>query len=678
MKKTGKSASSKTINTSDDNNKNGNGPPINLGQGGLADEDLDKIVMVYLDKKGYTQTSDVLRKEAGNIPLHEVVYRDSVESATEVNSHILFYNVAENDANVYESSYTKLENWISGSLDKYKVELSLVLFPAFVHCYLGLISKGFIEEGKHFLRRHKKENYAGHEKDLTSLCGVVLPYHIKENQYATNVLNNKFVIDMCSASHDILISFLHDNKMTLLLGIVNQFIKIVVFSGKPVGDEATIGQRNPLPGENDDKVANQRSKTKVLWSTLQEHSRVTERLNIDQDDPRKKISILAGISTKKNPTTPARDRVPLPDKTEEDIQLRIKDIQAISEKVKLSSTSLPSACMYTFFNTNDRLNCCEISNDSSLMVNGFADSHIRLWNLSGKPLREMKRLDDLAPIEQQDSINNQELFYNDDEDEGGVVQGTSEKTLFGHSGAVYAVKFSRNNRFLISGSEDATARLWSLDTYTNLVVYKGHNYPIWDVDYASEGPYFATASHDRTARLYSTQYINPLRIFAGHLSDVDSVKFHPNCNYLATGSSDRTVRLWDIPSGQCVRLFTGHTGSIGALAFSPDGKYLASAGEDKTINIWDISNGKKFGSFKGHENTIYSLDYDMNGSILSSGSHDNTVRLWDTQGLSVNPRPANLQLSVFPTKSTIVMKTHFTHKNILLCAGRFRAGYQQK
>ncbi len=66
-----------------------------------------------------------------------------------------------------------------------------------------------------------------------------------------------------------------------------------------------------------------------------------------------------------------------------------------------------------------------------------------------------------------------------------------------------------------------TARLWSLDTMTNVVAYRGHSKPIWDVDWSPRGIYFATGSRDHTARLWSTDRIQPLRIFAGHLNDVD-------------------------------------------------------------------------------------------------------------------------------------------------------------
>ena len=99
-------------------------------------------------------------------------------------------------------------------------------------------------------------------------------------------------------------------------------------------------------------------------------------------------------------------------------------------------------------------------------------------------------------------------------------------------------------------------RLWSLQTFTALVCFKGHNYPVWSVEFrwveemiktcggfvtiqlvtvslshtlsllvfllqSPLGFYFVTGSHDKTARVWSTDHIQPLRILAGHLSDVD-------------------------------------------------------------------------------------------------------------------------------------------------------------
>ena len=153
------------------------------------------------------------------------------------------------------------------------------------------------------------------------------------------------------------------------------------------------------------------------------------------------------------------------------------------------------------------------SDDSNMLVGGFADSYLRVWDLTGNGLYALKRQESIDPA----SITEQSLlsdFYDPD-------SKSSSKQLVGHSGPVYSTCFTPENNFVISGSQDGTARLWSLATFTNVAVYRGHNYPIWDVASSPLGYYFATASHDRTARLWSTDHIYPLRIFAGHLSDVD-------------------------------------------------------------------------------------------------------------------------------------------------------------
>lgn len=110
--------------------------------------------------------------------------------------------------------------------------------------------------------------------------------------------------------------------------------------------------------------------------------------------------------------------------------------------------------------------------------------------------------------------------------------GTTTRKLIGHSGPVYAVDFDPVSgsadapKYLLSCSADATTRLWSLDTMTNVAAYRGHQNPVWDVHWSPMGVYFATASRDKTARLWSTDRTSTLRIYAGHLSDVEVSHLH--------------------------------------------------------------------------------------------------------------------------------------------------------
>jgi len=351
---------------------------------------------------------------------------------------------------------------------------------------------------------------------------------------------------------------------------------------------------------------------------------------------------------------------------------------------------LPSICAYTLHDVPEGAPCISFSPDSSLMAAGLAESYIRLWSLKGDKLRGFRN--DFSASSVKDNASLQKIREK---------KGSTTRKLIGHSGPVYSVAFDPLSgsaappKFLLSASADATTRLWSMETYTNLVAFRGHENPVWDVKWSPMGIYFATASRDRTARLWSTDRASCLRVYAGHLSDVDCIQFHPNSLYLATGSSDWTARLWDVQKGQCIRVFIGHQGTVTSLAISPDGRYLASSGEDLAINIWDIASGKRIKKMTGHTSSIYSLAFSAESSLLVSGGADWTVRCWDIKsaggprgkpkenGLGNNINGIDMKynedesietvdlLGTFPTKRTPILNVQFTPRNLCLVGGTY-------
>ncbi|GAK68117.1 WD40 repeat-like protein [Moesziomyces antarcticus] len=314
--------------------------------------------------------------------------------------------------------------------------------------------------------------------------------------------------------------------------------------------------------------------------------------------------------------------------------------------------ALPSVCAYTFHDADDGITCSTFSSDITMMAAGFEESFVQIWSLKGEKLRAVRGNPNLSSIRDSKSLARQR-----------EAEAYSTRRLIGHSGPVYGVDFdpvggsASAPRHLLSCSADATARLWSLDTYSALVAYRGHQHPVWDVKWSPLGTYFATASADKTARLWSTERVNPLRMYAGHLSDVDCLTFHPNSLYLATGSSDRSCRLWDVQRGACVRLFVGHQSPISCVRISPDGRYLASAAagngtaaqfggvdgmdptsqgahmNDTSISLWDLASGRRIKKMWGHSERVYSMDFSADGSLLVTGSQDCSVRCWDVRAV---------------------------------------------
>jgi transcription initiation factor TFIID subunit 5 len=392
---------------------------------------------------------------------------------------------------------------------------------------------------------------------------------------------------------------------------------------------------------------------------------------------------------------PTRAEVPYPPSTSRDVAMEVQKIRENRDRLRIDSRTGGigpgiSVCMYTLHNTFDSITCLDFSDDNTLMAAGTSASYICVWTMDGSAITSADP----------------------------TAQPSASRRLIGHSGPVYAVSFSpsatsaddsskSNTKWLLSSSADSTIRLWNLDTYLNLVVYKAHTGPVWSVQWGPFGHYFASGGHDKTARIWTTDSVRPRRLLAGHDDDVDVVAWHPNSGYVFTAGSDKTVRMWLLHTGSAVRMFTSHTAVITALACSLNGKTLASADTDGAIILWDLASGALVKRMRGHgKGGVWSLTWSVESSVLVSGGADGTVRVWDVaEKKSENAGAAKAdgsgkevgggaaaagsgvlgqgkkrvkeavvssdQISAFPTKNSPVYKVKFTRSNLVLSGGAY-------
>lgn len=645
---------------------------------------MEKKVQQYLQRKGFRLTELALQEERNRL-------------STSAISDVALAR-SDNDPARYYDGYSRLRTWAYSSLDQYKHELLRVLYPVFIHSFMDLVAEGHMQEARSFFHTFREDHEVMHSRDLQKLEGVLSPSHLEEMELARSFRKNKFKIKLCEYSYELLLQYLQKTQALVVLGVINEHITFEVSPGQPslISDDADVVA---LIGTSKD-LAKQINQKEVHWGLLEDS--VEERMekalaesdkieaeskDADAEDNKKrnaeggkqgaslkkaKKDKLVGATGKSVRTETSmvsvaprvKPELTLPATPVEVEQSILEDLR---NRAQLNSVALPSVSFYTFLNTHNGLNCSSISHDGSLVVGGFSDSSVKVWDMSkmGQPAKISRSQGENGPS-QGERIST-------------LDEGKRTYTLFqGHSGPVYSAAFSPFGDFLLSSSSDSTIRLWSTKLNANLVCYKGHNYPVWDVQFSPVGHYFASASHDRTARIWSMDKIQPLRIMAGHLSDVDCVQWHVNCNYIATGSSDKTVRLWDVQTGECIRMFIGHRSMVLSLAMSPDGRYMASGDEDGTIMIWDLSTGRCVSPLLGHSSCVWTLAFSCEGALLASGSADCTVKLWDvasstktlktedTKGSSANRLRL---LKALPTKSTPVYSLRFSRRNLLFASG---------
>mmetsp|Transcript_19048 Transcript_19048/g.21215 ORF Transcript_19048/g.21215 Transcript_19048/m.21215 type:complete len:627 (-) Transcript_19048:273-2153(-) len=201
---------------------------------------------------------------------------------------------------------------------------------------------------------------------------------------------------------------------------------------------------------------------------------------------------------------------------------------------------------------------------------------------------------------------------------------------------IRSVCFSPDSKFLVTGAEDKTVKVWDIQTKTIRYTLEGHELDIYSLDFSSDGTKIVSGSGDRKIKIWDMETGECLHTLGndevGPKDGVTSVSVNKAGTLVSAGSLDKIVRLWDARTGFFVDRYEGHEDSVYSVAFSPDGKSLASGSLDRSVNIWDLSGRSRSrckNTLTGHKDFVLSVAYSPDGRWLVSGSKDRTLQFWD-------------------------------------------------
>lgn len=257
------------------------------------------------------------------------------------------------------------------------------------------------------------------------------------------------------------------------------------------------------------------------------------------------------------------------------------------------------------------LQACEVSEGRFLIASGGKDNSVLLW----------------------DSTLSQDA----------ALVGRAE----GHFSAVECLAFSgraegRPANYICSGDGDGFLKLWDLSWFSGararpesparamstLSTTAGHEKDVNTVAFSPDGAYVCSGSQDKTAKLWSVPSLATVRTFRGHGRGVWSVAFSPVDQVLCTASGDKTLRLWSLKDGACLRSFQGHTSSVLKCCYVSYGVQVVSAGADGLVKVWNVSNAECANTFDQHEDKVWALTACDQGETLATGSGDGEVFVW--------------------------------------------------
>jgi WD40 repeat protein len=210
---------------------------------------------------------------------------------------------------------------------------------------------------------------------------------------------------------------------------------------------------------------------------------------------------------------------------------------------------------------------------------------------------------------------------------------TGGRPLLGHPQATRAASFSADRRWLATGSDDGTIRLWHMDT---------------------------TDPAGRSSSL------------AGHSGPVHGLAFSPDGQWLVSGGADGTVRLWRLTGDGANAgpvLGGARYGAVNAVAISPDGTWLAFGTQNGNLCAWKRSaNGFLEAPCevgKDHD-PVMNVTFSANGRWLATtctgacSAVGAAVVLWDLRTDFPNQEPRRL-LQANPLREDSLLAVAFSH-----------------
>ncbi|MDX2000568.1 MAG: TIR domain-containing protein [Thermoanaerobaculia bacterium] len=283
-----------------------------------------------------------------------------------------------------------------------------------------------------------------------------------------------------------------------------------------------------------------------------------------------------------------------------------------------------------------------------------------------------------------------------------------ERELSGHKAWVTSVAVSPDGKWMASGSDDNTVKIWSLETGQCRATLVGHTGWVRSVTITPDGERILSAATDRSVRVWQARSGLQMWHLMGYSVTVNSVGALPDnsralsggettlrlwelasgrclktikCEKdgadtvlssavspagteVVSGHNNGEVRLWNLDTGQCLATLRGHSGHVQSVQITPDGRFAVSGSEDKTVKVWNLEARTCVGTLEGHQNIVYSVAISPDGTLIAStGFTDKTVRLWDwksgacLQVIEHDGSPSSISVAFSPVDSRLIVGT---------------------
>jgi WD40 repeat protein len=266
--------------------------------------------------------------------------------------------------------------------------------------------------------------------------------------------------------------------------------------------------------------------------------------------------------------------------------------------------------------------------------------------------------------------------------DGRIINIRPEKMLIAHKDIVNSVVISKDNRTVISASQDKSIRIWDIESgrlrrtfhtgkdilkltvsfNNNIAVISPKDAPpeVWEIGKSPSwrdrltrkkclhtlsgfGPQAAIiciddnaeqavlAGTDGSLQIWDIVHGKHISTLAYLTDNIFCIAPTPDWRTIFTGSADQNIRIWDMQAAKEDKASYKPRGGIRSLAFLPKKDQFFSGNLDGEIKLWDLSKKDLYSPFSAYTEAVTATAVMPNGKEILTGAKNGEIKLWDLE-----------------------------------------------
>lgn len=222
-------------------------------------------------------------------------------------------------------------------------------------------------------------------------------------------------------------------------------------------------------------------------------------------------------------------------------------------KINIYKADSPYALFKTLGGHMGPVNVVSFNKNGKLMATGSEERLILLWDSLWRNTRKFEAHKDRINCLVFDNYGRYLFSGSDDKTMivWDVTTGKIVKTIT-NTQAVTAIAPTSNFKFVYVAGAEPKIKLYDMMLGQVSKTLDGHTDVVNDIALSRSGKYLLSGSNDKTARLWNVATGKQIRIFPVDCWKVTSVAFSDDSRYAVTGCNDGSIKIWEVETGKLV------------------------------------------------------------------------------------------------------------------------------